>query len=127
MRSEIGFGLKLTGSVNDEGVQVGHATKSGGLLEREEELANRVAIAASGAIDFSSASGGDGLEERFSLKGGAAFAVGPAVLKDEVQPFFDEGWGAIPEKGVLKDDDIMVEEELLFGLHIDHVVGVKFV
>ena len=127
MWSEIGFGLKLTGSVNDEGVQISHATKSGGLLEWEKELANGVAIASSGTIDFGGASGGDGLEERFALKGGAAFAVGPAVLEDKVQPFFDEGWGAVPEKGVLKDDDIMVEEELLLGLHIDHVVGVEFV
>jgi hypothetical protein len=127
MWSEIGFGLKLTGSVNDERVQVGHTTKSGGLFEREKEFADGVAIAASGTVDFGGASGGDGLEERFALKGGAAFAVGPAVLEDKVQPFFDEGWGAVPEKGVLKDDDIMVEEELLFGLHIDHVVRVEFV
>ncbi len=89
MRSEIGFGLKLTGSVNDERVQVGHATKSGCLFEGKKEFANGVAIASSGAIDLGAASGGDGLEERFALKGGAAFAVGPAILEDKVQPFFD--------------------------------------
>ena len=89
MWSEIGFGLKLTGSVNDERVQVGHATKSGCLFEGKKEFANGVAIASSGAIDLGAASGGDGLEERFALKGGAAFAVGPAILEDKVQPFFD--------------------------------------
>jgi hypothetical protein len=89
MWSEIGFGLKSTGSVNDERVQVGHATKSGGLFEREKEFADGVAIAASGTVDFGGASGGDGLEERFALKGGAAFSIGPAILEDKVQPFFD--------------------------------------
>jgi hypothetical protein len=59
------------------------------LFEGKKEFANGVAIASSGAIDFGAASGGDGLEERFALKCGAAFSIGPAILEDKVQPFFD--------------------------------------
>lgn len=113
--------------MNDEWIQIGHAAKSGGLFEGEEELANAVAIASGGTIDFGGASGGDSLEERFALKSGAAFAIGPAMLEDKVEPFFDQGWGAVPEEGVLEDDDVVVEEEFLFSVDIDHVVGVEFV
>jgi hypothetical protein len=49
------------------------------------------------------------------------------MFQHQVKPLLDDGWATIPVKRMLKNDDVMLDQQLLFSLDINVKVGVAFV
>jgi hypothetical protein len=99
-----------------------------GLIEGEEQLADREAIAATGLISALRSARRDGGHHELAMEAVAARAVGPADLEDEVEPLLHDGGAGVPVEGMLEDDQIMVRKQSLLMGHIDRemrILGVE--
>ena len=49
------------------------------------------------------------------------------MFQHQVEPLFNDGGAAVPEKWMLPDNDIVLQQQLLFPLYIDIEIGIGFV
>lgn len=50
--------------------------------------------------------------------------ISPRIGQDIIKPFFHEWWHRIPEKGMLKDNPVMMEKQFLLPFNINIPVRV---
>ena len=55
---------------------------------------------------------------------GAARAIGPIMLKYEVEPFIDDRRCGIPVEGMLQNNEVVVQQQFLFMVHVDQEIGI---
>src|SRR4029077_21225607 len=54
-------------------------------------------------------------------------AVGKSILQHQVFPLLQERRAAIPVKRMLKNDDIVAQQQLLLAVHVHEEIGVFFI
>ena len=98
-----------------------------GLLERREQLPDREAVIALVLIRLLPASGRDDVQQLLAAEGASLPSVGPAMLEDEVLPLLQQRRRAVPEEGVLENDDVVGDEQRLLARHVDVEIGICLV
>ena len=113
--------------VRHEGRQIVHSAEPRRLFNGGQQLSHAVAIVAPLAICLLPASRGDGAENELALERFALVAIRPAMLQHQVHPLLQDRRRAVPEEGVLQDDDIVTHEQLLLALDVDVEVRISLV
>ena len=106
---------------------VAHAAEVKGLFQRGQQLAHGKAVITFGLVSRRPAAGADHAQHPFAAQRFPLRTVGPAMFQYQVLPLFEEGWRAIPIKGVLQDDQIMVGQQLLFTGNVDVKIRISLV
>ncbi len=121
------FFRKQVGTMYHKGRHVYHIAQAGSLPKRGQELWNGEIIHISFLVNFPPSSGGDGGEYLLAFQCSTSPAISKSVLQDQVDPFFDNGWGTVPVKGMLPDINVMFKQQILFPVHIDMKIRILLV
>ncbi len=88
---------------------------------------DRVHVGSLSAIDFLSASCGNGIQTFFALQGVSFWTIGPIELQYEVYPLLEQGWATVPIKRMVPNNDVVVVQNFFFLFHIDQKIWIVFV
>jgi len=112
--------------VHDERGQVDHVAQARCLFKGYEKLPKGIPVPAR-HVDISRAARRQRVEDELAPEIIAAFAVGPAVFQYHVDPLLEQGRRPVHVQGMLPDDDLVVEKEFFFPLHVHVEIGVFLV
>jgi len=102
-------------------------TQMGALLKGSQQLRNSEVIEAIALVARFAAGRCDHLLKVLAAQFVPIVAVRESILQHPVHPLFKQRRTAVPVEGMLKHQDIVVEQEALFLRHVDEEVWVDFV
>ncbi|MNT30539.1 hypothetical protein D3C72_1663370 [compost metagenome] len=123
----LGNGLRIgiAGIVQHHRRQPGHAAQQGGLLQRQQEIGNRMAVGAVRPVSVGVAAGADHHQHRLAAQRGAARPVGPAGFEDFVDPELQQRRHAVPAHRELQDHRLGGGKQPLLGHDVDVVIHIE--
>ena len=113
--------------MDDEGWYPAHAAEPGQLTVGSEQFVHGVVVDPIPSIGPGVGSRSRHRQQKLATQPFAVAAIGEAMFENQVLPLLQQGRGALPIERVLKDDDVVGEQSLLFTGHIDVEVGVLLV
>lgn len=110
--------------IDHERRQPVHMAHPGGQLERPQDIFHRIMVITAGAVGAFRLAGGDHRTPVFARQRIAAHAAGEAARQHAIQPFLQQRRAAVGIQRVLKHDDLMLTQQLLFVMNIDKKIRV---